>query len=149
MPRNKRCPNTPDIFDAIQEPLREYEQEKVKSATIKGKWALAISNTLKDSGLARDEIAEQMSIYLGENVPVNMLDAYSSQGRDTHLINLPRLEALIHVTKDERLINLLAETIGYMVNPKCYSPYLQYAYHKELAKKANQKVAELEAKLND
>ena len=90
----------------------------VRGATLSARFARAISKALSDierHGNSREEIAAEMSDYLGEDVSKAMLDAYASEARNSHNINLPRFAALIHVTGDHRLLSLLPEMFGFAV----------------------------------
>ncbi len=152
MPRRKPCPHTLSLFDDMDLPVphTEFDKESVKAATIKGKWAMAISQALKDYAMSREEVAEKMSLYLGEEVKASMLNAYASQGRDTHIINLSRLEALIYVTQDRRLINLLADILDCRAVPNAYARHMNYAHLKEIEKTAKKQIRAYEREfLND
>jgi hypothetical protein len=95
-----------------------YAPERVRGATLQGRFARAISETLTDAdkrGAGREEIAQRMSAYLGERVSVNMLNAYASVARTDHSIGLPRTLALLHATGDRRLLEMLAAECGWAV----------------------------------
>ncbi len=103
----------------------------VRAATIQGRVALAVSAALADCKLKRDEIAAQMSLYLGEKVTKSVLDAAASQARTEHSINLPRFIALMHVTGDQRLLEMLAEMFGWAVIPRKYLTLIDLAATRE------------------
>lgn len=105
-----------------------YEGEdarEVRGATISARFARAISKTLREAGRNREAIAEKMSDYLGESVTKQMLDAYASEARESHNINLPRFAALIHVTGDHRLLSLLPEMFGFAVVDEKYTSIIE------------------------
>lgn len=113
MSRRRRDPLTGDLFtSAPAEPVRRFEPERVRAATISGTVSRAIAQALRECPLDRAEIARRMSTFLGEQVSKTMLDAYASQARDEHRINVPRLLALVHATGDLRLLQVMAEPFG-------------------------------------
>ncbi len=119
------------------------------SLSIQEKWARAIGQALNDCPMSREEVARQMSDYLGKEVRPNILNAYASTARDTHVINIERLDALVYVTKDKRLVDLLAELVGCMAVPKEQAPYMEYAEKKMEFKKLKAEIEEIEEALND
>ena len=115
-PPRLACPHTFDIF-AYQPPpvVKAYDEVKVRAASFKSRVAKAVSTTLKECGMTREEIAKKMTDYLGEEVSKAMLDAYASEARGEHNITLSRLMALIHVTKDLRIIQELVSPLGHVI----------------------------------
>ncbi len=138
MPRRKPCDKTIDMLDMLNIPTIDdgIEDYEIQSATIKGKWSLIVSAALKKDGRSREQIAQSMAEYLGQPVKKSMLDAWSSQGRDTHIIPLPMLEALIFVTGNKKPVNALAEIIDCKAIPRCYEKHLKYAQAQEIKHQA-------------
>ncbi|SOC30941.1 hypothetical protein [Thalassospira xiamenensis] len=86
----------------------------------------AVSMAMKESGQSREEIAVAMSEYLvTEVVNRNMLNAYASEARKEHKIGLERFIALIASTKDERLVQLLADLVGMVLIPSSLLPAVE------------------------
>ena len=104
-----------------------FEEERVRAASINGRVCLAVSAALKDCALSRAEVAQRMSAYLGERVSEPMLNAYASQGRDDKTISLTRFVALLHVTRDRRLLEMIAEQFGWAVIDRKYLPLIDLA----------------------
>lgn len=104
-----------------------FEEERVRAATINGRVCMAVSAALKDCGLTRAEVAQRMSAYLGQPVSKAMLDAYASQGREDHTIGLTRFIALLHVTRDRRLLEMIAEQFGWAAIDRKYLPLIDLA----------------------
>lgn len=115
-----------------------FDDATVRAATIQARVSKAISAALKDSGVDRAEIARRMSGFLGEPVTTNMLNAYASQAREDHAISVPRFMALMAATGDRRLLQLLAEDMGWAVIDKRHLPLIELAAVQD-------KLAELEA----
>lgn len=82
--------------------VKRYDEQRIKTATMRARVAHAVSETLSESEFNRDTIASKMSEFLGEEVSKNMLDAYASEAREEHTISYVRLLALIYVTNDVR-----------------------------------------------
>lgn len=139
--------NMGDLFGHL--PPTSQKSQPIKAANIKVKWSKAISLALSNCPMSREEIAKQMGDYLGENISPNILDAYASQGRDTHIINLPRLEALIFVTGDISLVNLLADVLNHVAIHKTYIDHVDYAVWRVARKELNDKIKNYEEQWND
>ncbi|PCI85489.1 MAG: DNA transposition protein [Hyphomicrobiales bacterium] len=130
-----------DLFDwKPAEITREFKERDVSAANIGAKYAKAIGLTLNECELTRGEIAMQMSDYLDEKIGKNMLDAYAAETRASHMIPMTRLEALIHVTGDLRLISLLAAQFKNNVVDAVYSHLIKATIYGD-------KIAEMEAEL--
>lgn len=121
MARDRNDTNTADLFDwTPPEIVPAYPAEKVRAATMRGRMAKAVSVSLRECDLERAEIARRMSTQLGEAVSENMLDNYASEARADTVIPILRLLALVHVTDDLRLLQVLAEPFGQVVVDKRY-----------------------------
>ncbi|GAM04835.1 MAG: hypothetical protein VYD90_13055 [Pseudomonadota bacterium] len=71
-----------------------------------------VGSILASDGRAREVIAAQMSVLLGEEVSRAMLDAYSSPARLEHKVPFSRLMALVAVTGRHDLLDPLMREIG-------------------------------------
>lgn len=101
MVRDRRDIRTADLLSwQPPDPAVRYENREVWGATLGAKVCRAMALALAECEADRDEIATRMSEYLGVKVSKAMLDAYVSEARDTHTINIVRFAALIHATKD-------------------------------------------------
>ncbi|MBF5095298.1 DNA transposition protein [Azospirillum sp. INR13] len=109
------------------EPVRAFPPEKVRAASLRSAVAKAVSLALKECGRDRDDVAQAMGEYLGEACPKTMLDAYASEAREEHVINVVRFIALMHATGDRRLLQLLAEPFGLAVIDARYLPAIEDA----------------------
>lgn len=96
-------------------PVVAYVADRVKASSFSRSVSKAVAETLKNCGRPRAAVAEAMSDYLGETVSENILNGYAAEGRDDLIINLVRLDALLAVTKDRRLLQLIAERHGWAV----------------------------------
>ena len=141
MARMKKDSLTGDLLSwQPAEITKEFNERDVRAADVGAKYAKAIGLTLNECELTRDEIAMQMSDYLNEKIGKNMLDAYAAETRASHMIPLTRLEALIHVTGDLRLISLLAAQFKNIVVDAVYSHLIKATLYGD-------KIAEMEVEL--
>lgn len=106
------------------EPTRSYPEEKVRAASLHARIAQAVSLTLKECGMSREDVAARMSQSLGETVTKNMLDAYASAAREEHNISFARVIALTMVTGDARPLQLAAGQIGHSVVSDHFLPWI-------------------------
>lgn len=122
----QRDGKTLDLF-GWQSPrlVERFEEKSISTASLRARIARAIAETLKDSVLTREAIAEGMTKWLGEKVPKNMLDAWASEAREEHTIPFLKLLALIHATGDVRLLQLGAEMFGHSVVEDRWLPWVE------------------------
>ncbi len=109
------------------EPVARFDDAQVRAATIAGRLCRAVSVALRDCDMPRAEVAKRMSAFLGSEVPKNMLDAYASVQREDRMISVLRLIALLHATRDRRLLELIAELFGWTVIERKYLPLIELA----------------------
>lgn len=100
-------------------PALRYEQpDAIRAASMRSQFLRGMKLAEEDSGLGREQIAEAMAAYLGEDVSKSVLDQYMSESRADYTINVIRFLAFIHATKDYRLLSLLAEPFGLAIIEK-------------------------------
>lgn len=127
-----RHPAQPDLLEwQPPETVVAFEPAHVRAATVAASIARAVAATLRDCSLPRDDVAQRMSAYLGERVSKAMLDAYASEARREHAIPVTRLIALMHATGDRRLLQLLAEPLGWAVIERKHLPMIEVAAIRE------------------
>ncbi len=127
-----RHPAQPDLLEwQPPETVVAFEPAQVRAASVAASIARAVAATLRDCGLPRDQVAERMSAYLGERVSKAMLDAYASEARREHAIPVTRLIALMHATGDRRLLQLIAEPLGWAVIEARHLPLIEVAAIRE------------------
>jgi hypothetical protein len=112
--RRSRCNTTDDLLSWVApQPVKAFAPERVRAASLSATLSRGVSEALK--GRSRDQVAQEMSDYLGETISTNMLDKYASEAAAEHVVNMVRFIALIHATKDRRLLQLIAEPFGWSV----------------------------------
>ena len=112
-------------------PVAAYPAEQVRAVSVGQRITRAVAQTLRDCPLSRADIALKMGEYLGQPVLVSALDAYASQARAGYKIPACRLMALVHVTGDARLLQLMAEDFGFAVIERRYLPLIELAALRE------------------
>ncbi|MDX9862173.1 MAG: DNA transposition protein, partial [Rhodospirillales bacterium] len=105
--------------------VKRYEEHAVRASSLRARIAHAVSCTLKECDLGRDEVAARMSEGLGEDVSKNMLDAYASEAREQSSVPFLRMLALVHVTGDMRLLQMAAELFEHSVVEDRYLPWVE------------------------
>ena len=115
------------------EPAVRFEEAKVRGATLGARFCRAMAAALKECGAPREDVARRMGEYLGEEVSKPMLDAYVSEARETHTINIIRFAALVHATRDMRLLSLLPDLFGFAVVDERYVSLIRAARIREKA----------------
>jgi hypothetical protein len=130
MVRQRKDTFTLDLLTDWKPPAvtAEFEEHDVRAADIKQRIALAVAAVLRESDFDRDAIAQGMSVFLGEKVTRNMLNAYASPSREDHVISLARFLALADATDDaQRLLQVLATPFGLSVVENRYVPAIRDA----------------------
>ncbi len=108
-----------------------FDDTRVRAASFEAALARAVGEALRMSNLSRNEVAEGMARFLGEAISVNVLNAYASPARRGHTISLARFLALLHVTRDVRLLNALAEPAGFAAVDRRYLTLIELASLRE------------------
>lgn len=136
MSRRYRDPHTHDLLSwSPPEPVKRFAPDEVRAASLDARICKAMALALKECPWDRSYVAAQMSQFLGERVSEAMLNAYVSPARTTHQISLTRFMALVHVTKDRRLLELLADMMGWCVVDERYAEAIKEV---ELAEKRDE-----------
>ena len=108
-----------------------FDERAVRGASLDARISRAVSVAMRECGKPRKQLAREMSAYLGEEISQPMLDAYASVARDGHRIPAARLLALVHATGDRRLLQLLAEPMGWAVVEKKHLVLIELAAARE------------------
>lgn len=139
----RRDQHTQDLLSwRPPEPVVKFSPEQVRAATLDQRLCKAMALALKECRMDRGIVAERMSEFLGEKISLAMLNAYVAPGRPTHVISVVRFAALVHVTKDRRLLELLAELFGWSVVDERYADAIAEV---ELAEKKEEIERQLQA----
>lgn len=126
-------------FDA---PLAAVEEGGLRN--LERQVASAIGNILTKYPAGRFEIAGMVSALLDDEVSKSMLDAYSSEAKDSHNISLARFLALVVVTQRFDALDAILRQIGcgVLVGEEIY---LAEAGHlRALRRELDQRIRELD-----
>lgn len=117
-----------DLLDwRPSQPVTAFDPTTVRGASLAVSISKGVSQALKASGRSRADTARLMGEYLAEQVSEAMLNAYAAEAKSEHIINVVRFIALIHVTQDRRLLELIAEPFGWTVIERKYLPAIEMA----------------------
>ena len=101
MAKARRDQQTLDLFQHAQLFPVETPRELGSALDFNTKLSHAMSRALDEArvnGLSRAEVAARMSEILGQDVSKGMVDAYTSQARDTHTISAVLFKAFVRAT---------------------------------------------------
>lgn len=101
MAKDRRDRATNDLFDHVRLFPVEEPQELANALDFNANLAQAMSRACDEARSAdmdRYAIAARMSAILGVDVTKGMIDAYTSQARETHTISLVRFKAFVRAT---------------------------------------------------
>ncbi|WP_395173930.1 hypothetical protein [Roseibium alexandrii] len=91
---------------------------------------------MKEDGRTREEIATELSDYLGEDISRDSLDAFSSEAREKNNISAYRLFALFKLLKAPELLNELLADTDFLVVDRKYKSLID----RELAIETREKI---------
>lgn len=111
MSRRIRDILTPDLFDVPQ-----AAPSIPGSLSCRAEIAGVMSEALKECQYDRFEVAARMSRLLGREISKHMLDAYTSESRETHIPPLDVAVAFDKATDGFALLNLYASKLGSRIN---------------------------------
>ena len=129
-------------------PVRAFDPARVRAITLAGKIKRAIAEALRhaaDDGVAREQIVAAMADYLSVDVSKNAVDAWASEAREENLPNIVRFVALMKATKDQRLLQVLADQCGWAVVDKKFLPLIELASLREHQDVVKRRADELRA----
>ena len=128
MSRRRPHPSQLDLLDfEPRDPIKAYAPEHTRAATLGGSIAKLLSRSLSECGRSREEVAERMSDFLREKVSLPMLNNYASEAKDEYVINLVRFIAYLEVTRDQAVLQYIAEMFGWAVVEKRFVEAIAYA----------------------
>lgn len=120
----RRDPFTMDLLSWQQPKVAVgYSEDVIGRGRLENKIARLIAHALRDvreSGLSRDQIAQEISAFLERKVSVETLNKWTSESSDSHRIPLDAFVALIHVTQAVDLLGFVPGEFGHKVIPSDY-----------------------------
>lgn len=115
MVKDRRDRSTSDLFAHERLFPVETPGELASALDFNTRIAQAMSRACREAaeqGLDRYQIAQRMSETLGVEVTKNMVDAYTSQSRETHTVSLVRFLAFARATGCQWLWNVVLQGEG-------------------------------------
>lgn len=130
-----------DLLDwEPQTAVSAFEPQTVRAASLAASISKGVSQALKGCGRRREDVARLMSEFLDETVSEAVLNAYASEAKSDHVINVVRFIALVEVTRDRRLLQLIAERMGWAVVDAKYLSLIELAQLEEHRSRVEQKI---------
>lgn len=135
-----------DLLDwSAPDAIAAFDPRLIRGNSFQSRLSRAVSLACDGSGMSRPEIAEGMSSYLDVKISLNILNAYASPSRDDHVISVPRFDALLHVTRDRRLLEFVAADHGWAVIDRQYLPAVELAHLEQHKRNVEARVRKLRA----
>jgi hypothetical protein len=101
--------------------VQSFPAEKIRAADLRVLVAKVVSLALKDCASPREEIANTIGDWLGENCTEAMLNAYSSEARGDKVPSLVRFIGIAHATgAAQPMLQAVAELFDLAVIPTRY-----------------------------
>jgi transcriptional regulator with XRE-family HTH domain len=126
----RRDPLTKDLFS--WEPPKVaigYSADVIGRGRLDAKIARLISHALRDAreeqGLSREDVAQQISDFLGRKVSVEMLYKWTSESSEDHRIPLDAFIALVHATGAKGLLGFVPGEFGLTVIENEYAELIE------------------------
>lgn len=116
--RRYRDEHTPDLFE--HERLFPVRAPRALGSALDFNARMAVSmaeaiDEARSRNIDRFEIARRMSVMLGREVKKSMIDAYTSQARETHTIALVRFVAFVRATECTWLWDAVLQDEGLII----------------------------------
>ena len=135
------------LFDAIRQ-----EMENARSAPIPGSLNIkyqviaALTDALRHAGKSREQIADEMTVYTGEEITVHMINAWVCQSKENHRFPLEYLPAFRRATDNLEPLNVASRACGAFTlrGPDALRADIRKIEEKKQAKKAEEKELEAE-----
>lgn len=98
-------------------PLSSLPSQRVKSGSLRTSEGVkeSLREALRNCGLSREVIAEELSRLTGESISIHQINNWTSAAKEDRSIPLEQLAALTIVTGDAGLAQAALECAGYVV----------------------------------
>lgn len=102
------------LFEAV---IRQ-EMEIAKIAPVPGSLNIrqqviaALTSALRHAGKSREQIADEMTLYTGEEITVHMINAWVCQSKENHRFPLEYLPAFRRATDSLDALNVVSQACG-------------------------------------
>lgn len=116
------------------------------SLNIKAQVLAALSAALRHAGKSREQIADEMSIYTGEEITVHQINAWVCQSKENHRFPLEYLPAFRKATDSLEALNVTSRACGAFTlrGPDALRADIRKLDEKRQAKKEEEKALDAE-----
>lgn len=122
------------------QPVKAFAPDTVRGASLAVTISKGVGQALKGCGRSREDVARMMTEYLDEKVSVDMLNAYASEAKSEHVVNIVKFIGLLHATGDRRLLELIAAMFDWAVIERRYLPAIAMAEALEARSKLDREI---------
>jgi hypothetical protein len=101
------------LFEAaVRAELAAQTEPLPGSLNIKFPVIASLTSALRHSGKSREQIADEMTVYLGEEITVHMINAWVCQSKENHRFPLEYLPAFRKATNNLEALNVTSRACG-------------------------------------
>lgn len=130
--------DSPTLFDGSPEPGSFNDEAVVRGL---------VTEVIRGSQKSREQIAEEMSVLLGERVTARMLNSYTSEAAEKHRWPAHFTRAFCFTTSDWRLLRCIAERAGFHLIDDNDAELLELGRQYLVRKNADEQIATFERRL--
>jgi len=137
------------LFEAvIRQELAAQSAPVPGSLNIKHQLIPALISALRHSGKSREQIADEMTVYTGEEITVHMINAWVCQSKENHRFPLEYLPAFRKATNNLEALNITSRACGTFTlrGPDALRADIRKLDEQKQAKKEEEKALEAEKK---
>lgn len=118
------------------------------SLNIRQQTIAALTSALRHAGKSREQIADEMTLYAGEEITVHMINAWVCQSKENHRFPLEYLPAFRRATDNLDVLNVASQACGAFTlrGPDALRADIRKLDEKRQAKKEEEKALETEKK---
>jgi len=116
--RQKKADSVPPGQLSLFETVIRQEIEAARTAPIPGSLNIrhqllaALTSALRYAGKSREQIADEMTLYTGEEITVHMINAWVCQSKENHRFPLEYLPAFRRATDTMDALNVVSQACG-------------------------------------
>jgi len=107
-----------------------------------------VTESIRNSEKSREQIAEELTVLLGERVTVRMLNSYTSEAAEMHRWPLQYARAFCFAVSDWTLLRAIAERSGFQMITKSEGELLTLGREYLKQKRSAEQIALLEKRLS-
>jgi hypothetical protein len=102
-----------------------FEETRVRASSLARKVCRVLAESLKEDGRSREDIAAQLSEFLGEEISRDSMDAWTSEARENNNISAYRYFALARILGSAEMLNELLTDTNMIVVDQKYQPLIE------------------------